>query len=88
MDKPLVFCKMMEEKVRKVPRRLVGCLDRETTAASEDVGEDGTAIGTVHPTNTTCALQFLSNLIGYKRKLPEKCHNKWIGQFCCFLHAD
>ncbi len=32
----------MEEKVRNVPRRLVGCLGRGTSTAFGEVGEEGT----------------------------------------------
>ena len=40
---PLVFCRMMEEKVRKVPRRLVGWRDNNFAQVGE-VGEVGTGM--------------------------------------------
>ena len=40
---PLVFCRMMEEKVRKVPRRLVGWRDNNFAQVGE-VGEVGTGV--------------------------------------------
>ena len=41
---PLVFCRMMEEKVRNVPSRLVGWWGRGTLAPSGVVGEVGTGV--------------------------------------------
>ena len=40
---PLVLCRTMEEKVRKVPRRLVGCRERGTLDPSGVVGVLGTS---------------------------------------------
>ena len=40
---PLVFCRMMEEKVRNVPRRLVGWRDNSFEQVGE-VGEVGTGV--------------------------------------------
>ena len=42
---PLVFCSSMEEKVRKVPRRLVGCLGRRDFPPSGVAGGVGTKRG-------------------------------------------